>query len=586
MLRTKTKKVSKKKKATTNYTKIASVWMLALVAMAALVIGEDAPDEAQAQVLSAEVEAEQNEVEVEAVGASSIQSITFKKDQAINDALRFLTLKYQRNIVPSPNIMGNITVTSLYNVTFEEALQIVIGPMNKYDIKENFVMVYTSEEYEQIKADTRRMEYKSIPLFYLTATEAEKLVSALLSPQGQMATSSPAATGVPTGESISSDTAGGNNLAFQDTIVINDYPENINDIEELLAGLDTRPQQVLIEATILSATLTEDMEMGIDWNLAAGTAIDTMANVAAGLPGAAAIEVSGFAKPAANGLTVGVTSGDVAALITALETITDITVMANPKILAVNKQLGQVYIGTKIGYREGDIITEGGATQEGAVKFLDTGTKLSFRPYIGNDGFIRMDIHPKDSSAVLNDALVPDETSAELSTNIIVKDGQTVVIGGMFRDVVTSTKGQVPLFGNIPLIGAAFQSKSDNSVRQEVIVLLTPHIIEVPDELEGEQRAADIARKRLGARDGISWLSTTRLVEDSYSRAVDFYTNGDGAAALRELNSTLSIRPTYIEALRLRDRIVEDIAPEGIEALERIMLEAIEEEEANKWMRL
>ncbi|MCK5174693.1 MAG: hypothetical protein KAR47_14970, partial [Planctomycetes bacterium] len=267
MLRTKTKKVSKKKKATTNYTKIASVWMLALVAMAAIVIGEDAPDEAQAQVLSAEVEAEQNEVEIEAVGASSVQSITFKKDQAINDALRFLTLKYQRNIVPSPNIMGNITITSLYNVTFEEALQIVIGPMNKYDIKENFVMVYTSEEYEQIKADTRRMEYNAIPLYYLSADEAVKLVGALLSASGQMATSSPAEVGVPTGESISS-SSGGDNLAFQDTIVVNDYPENIAQIEEMLTDLDRRPQQVLIEATILSATLTEDMKMGIDWNLA------------------------------------------------------------------------------------------------------------------------------------------------------------------------------------------------------------------------------------------------------------------------------------------------------------------------------
>lgn len=593
---------------TTKFTKMASVWLLALVAMAAIVIGEDAPDQAQAQVLSAEVEAEQDYVETEAVGTSSVQSITFKKDQAINDALRFLTLKYQRNIVPSPNIMGNITVTSLYNVTFEEALQIVIGPMNKYEIKENFVMVYTSEEYEQIKADTRRMEYKAIPLYYLTADEAQKLVGALLSPLGQMATSSPAATGVPTGESISADTAGGNNLAFQDTIVVNDYPENISDIEELLAGLDKRPQQVLIEATILSATLTEDMEMGVDWNFATGVSLTgtsatgdlvsgddisrgtgattPMSQLATSQFNGTPIEVRGFANMASNGLKIGVTAGDMSVLISALEKITDVTVLANPKILAVNKQLGQVYIGTKLGYREGDTIGEGGTIVEGSVKFLDTGTKLSFRPYIGNDGYIRMDIHPKDSSGSLNAQGVPDETSAELSTNIIVKDGQTVVIGGMFRDVVTSSKQQVPLLGNLPFIGAAFQGKDDNTVRQEVIVLLTPHIIEVPDELEGERRAADIARKRLGARDAISWLSTTRLAEDSYSRAVGYYTDGDTKAALRELNSTLSIRPTYLEAMRLRDRIVEEIAPEGREALERIMLKAIEEEEADKWMRL
>ncbi|MHC4256232.1 MAG: type II secretion system protein GspD, partial [Planctomycetota bacterium] len=117
---------------------------------------------------------------------------------------------------------------------------------------------------------------------------------------------------------------------------------------------------------------------------------------------------------------------------------------------------------------------EGGVLQEGSVKFLDTGTKLSFRPYIGDDGYIRMDIHPKDSTGKLVDG-IPDETAAELVTNIIVKDGQTIVIGGLFRDQITSVKTQIPLLGDIPLLGAVFRGTSDNVVRTEVMVLLTPH---------------------------------------------------------------------------------------------------------------
>ena len=315
-----------------------------------------------------------------------------------------------------------------------------------------------------------------------------------------------------------------------------DYPENIQKVEELLSELDIRPQQVLVEATILSATLTEDMEFGVDLNLANGVHIDgtsdtggtadtvlggyidgsqtegltPIGQIAGWNTSGNPIEVAGFASVGANGLRLGIRSGDVSLFITALEQITDVTVLANPKILAVNKQLGQVYIGTKLGYRESDVVTDGGATQEGQVQFLDTGTKLSFRPYIGDDGFIRMQIHPKDSTGSLNAQGVPDETSAELATNVMVKDGQTVVIGGLFRDVVISAKQQVPILGDIPFAGELFKGKTDRSQRQEVIIMLTPHIINCPDQLNSEERVADIDRRDIAMR--LMWMPGIRPV--------------------------------------------------------------------------
>jgi type II secretory pathway component GspD/PulD (secretin) len=324
------------------------------------------------------------------------------------------------------------------------------------------------------------------------------------------------------------------------------------------------------------------MDFGVDWNLAGGTEI-TKDNTYSGVIPGTPVESTGFAT-GTSGLRVGITGGDISVFITALEQVTDITVLANPKILAINKQLGQVYIGTKLGYREGDTITDGGATEEGSVKFLDTGTKLAFRPYIGNDGYIRMDIHPKDSTGNLNSQGVPDETSAELRTNIIVKDGETVVIGGLFRDQIDNTRNQVPLLGNIPIIGEAFKGASDVVKRQEVIVLLTPHVISDPSQVDGEAREADIQRKRYGVRDRLSWISTARLAEDSYSRAVEQYNSGDLAAAMQELNWTLHLRPSYLEAARLRERIISTYgSPET--TIERIMLQAIEKEEAAKWLR-
>jgi type II secretory pathway component GspD/PulD (secretin) len=266
-----------------------------------------------------------------------------------------------------------------------------------------------------------------------------------------------------------------------------------------------------------------------------------------------------------------------------LEAVTDTTILANPKILAVNKQLGQVYIGTKIGYISQTTQTQTSTTQN--VDFLDTGTKLSFRPYIGNDGYIRMDIQPKDSSGTLKANNIPDEFSTELATNIMVKDGETVVIGGLFRDVVQTSRSQIPLLGDIPLLGALFRSTTDATTRQEVIVLLTPHIVKEPGELDSVTRAEDVRRKRFGAKDELQWIGRSRLAEDRYAKAARSYIEGDNETAMRELNIALELRPTYLEAIRLKERMIKESDPNAPLIIERIMLEEFESRDSDKWLR-
>jgi type II secretory pathway component GspD/PulD (secretin) len=274
-----------------------------------------------------------------------------------------------------------------------------------------------------------------------------------------------------------------------------------------------------------------------------------------------------------------------ALFITALESITDVTILANPKILAVNKQEGYVQIGKKLGYRGSTAISTGGVATQGEVQFLDTGTVLTFRPYIGNDGYIRMDIYPKDSTAQLNVDKVPDETVTQVRTNVIVKDGETIVIGGLFRDVVTTGRSQVPLLGDLPLVGGLFRGTNDRTERQEVIVLLTPHIIEEPSEVDGQARAADISRKRSGAKDGLQWIDRARLAEDHYAKAVRSYRENDTMSAMEDLSIALNLRPTYLEAIRLKERIIAGSSPEEVQEMERIMLETVDQKEAPKWQR-
>ena len=510
-----------------------------------------------------------------------IQSITFKKDVEIKDALRFLAAKYHKNIVPSPKVSGLLTISSLYDVTFKEALEAILGYGFEYEQQGNFIKIYTAEEYKEIKEDTGRMVHKVFTLYYITAAEAKKLIAPILSDNGEVESTSAAETGVPTGESITADTGAGDSTATNDTIVVYDYPENIAKIEEIITSVDVRPKQVLIEATILSATLTEDMQFGIDWQ----TLNETFTQLSDIQRRSSDYYKFNATSVVTNtgGLTIGFPYDNVAAFIKAVETVTDVTVLANPKILAINKQLGQVYIGKKLGYKSQITQTDTSTTSE--VQFLDTGTKLSFRPYIGNDGYIRMDIHPKDSSGTLKANDIPDEESAELVTNIIVKDGQTIVIGGLFRDKITTTKTQIPVLGDLPIVGAAFRGTTDKSERQEVMVLLTPHIIKEPGQLNGQARAADVSRKRYGAHKSLQWTNRTRLAEDNYARAVKYYNEGNKKAALDKLNWALGTRPTYLEALRLKERIIRETNPDTTGTMERIMLGIIEQEESSNWQR-
>jgi len=167
----------------------------------------------------------------------------------------------------------------------------------------------------------------------------------------------------------------------------------------------------------------------------------------------------------------------------------------------------------------------------------------------------------------------------------MVKDGQTIVIGGLFQDTIENRKSQIPVLGDLPIVGDAFKGTADQFVRKEVMVLLTPHIIEEPSETEGQARVDDIRRKRFGAKEELQWIGRARLAEDRYADAARYYIEGDNESALREVKTALALRPTYLEAIRLKERIIAEIDPEEAEKMERVILEDIERQDAEKWRR-
>lgn len=543
-----------------------------------------------------------NDAQVDFSNGCLIKFIAFRKDMTIREGLRLLAALCKKNIVPSAQVEGPLTISRLYNVTFEQALDAILGNEFKYEQDGDFVRVYTVEELKKIKEDPSRMVHKVITLYYITAAEASKLVQPVLSgaPQAKIQMTSPAQKTISSSSSGGSSSGGsssggasggltssggGDDMALNDMIVIFDYPENVERAEAVIRDVDVRPRQVLVEATLMAAELVEGMDLGVDWNLLSGVAVTGFpANIAGGQGTYA--ETKGFANTASPTLRVGFSSDNVQALITALESVTDTTILANPKILAVNKQEGSLLIGRKIGYRSSTTVSTGGVATEGEVQFLQTGTQLVFRPYIGDNGYIRMIIYPKDSTGELDATTgVPNETTTELTTNVIVKDGETLIIGGLFRDSNSSTRKQVPLLGNLPLLGVLFRGTIDTIRREEVIVMLTPHIIDDPVKADGKEALDDARLKRAGSLKNLQGIDRGRLAEESYARAARYYLEGDTERAVFNLKVALMLRPTYLEALRLRERIVAETNPEEFKRMDSVVIENVDQQDAPNWRR-
>ena len=130
-----------------------------------------------------------------------------------------------------------------------------------------------------------------------------------------------------------------------------------------------------------------------------------------------------------------------------------------------------------------------------------------------------------------------------------------------------------------------FKKTNDQVIKTELIVLITPHIIDDPEQANGDKRMQDVRRLAHKARKNITWLSRARIAEDRYAKAVQYYTEGNLEAAMSELNWISQTERTFLNAERLRERIITECQPDNVDRIERIMLEIIEREESEKWIR-
>lgn len=504
----------------------------------------------------------------------------------LSTVLRLLSTKGQRNIIASPDVRGTVTA-DFYNTKFEDALNAVLVSNGAgYRTVGNFIYVHSTKELEEIAAKEKNQAYTRVfPLNYLTAEDAKTYVALVLEKDGTVAASTAPAKGL---ESSVSD-AGGASSGHPDFLVVTAKPETMNRVANLLKELDVRPKQVLIESTILRASLKDDNALGIDFTLVGGVDLELLGAQSTGvqdvtlgnLPrnrfelGNAAASTDFRGNVPSGGLTFGIIKDQVAVFVRALEQVTDTVVVANPKLLALNKQKGQVIVGRRDGYLT-TTVTETQAVQ--TVQFLETGTALIFRPFVSDDGFIRVELHPKDSVGFVSAQGLPSEQTTEVTTNVILRDGETILIGGLFREVTTDSKSQVPWLGSLPIVGLLFRSTEETSEREEVIILLTIHVIADQQKLVDASREAleDVERLRVGTRQGLMGTGRERLAQSNYRLALEAHNAGNRERALWYADMSIQNLPRFLPAIELKERITgerawDEDATGGREFLHRLI---------------
>lgn len=256
-------------------------------------------------------------------------------------------------------------------------------------------------------------------------------------------------------------------------VIVSASPRYIGTVNEIIAELDAAPPQVLVQALIAEVTLDESASWGLDFDLFdfGGDMYDF------GMSAAGAGVATSVGLP-----NLSLTSADFGLAVRALEGQGRLEVLSRPSIQINNNEEGNILVGDDIAIIESVNTFENGRTQANVTR-KDVGISMLVRPSISSDGFVRLEIAPQISSLssqqtqISEDFAAPIINKREVQTTVTVRNGETVVIGGLIQTFNDNRNTSVPLFGDLPGVGWLFRTREKNNRRTELLVVLTPRII-------------------------------------------------------------------------------------------------------------
>ena len=283
---------------------------------------------------------------------------------------------------------------------------------------------------------------------------------------------------------------------------------------KLLERLDNLPRQVLIEVMVAEVTLNDSWEFGIEWALKNnklninGSKYGQYFSTTAGSATTSGLKKINEPLGKSYGFAYSIfnSSGDLVGLLNAIAAQTDVSLLSSPQILVLNNEQAFVNVGDQVPVVTSESVPlNSTALQTSTVQYKDTGTILKVRPRINHDGLIILDVDQQVSEARKNTDLggpsSPIFSTRELKTKLAVKNGQSIMLGGLIKKGTTNEESKIPLLGDIPLLGWAFKYGKKSNAKTELLVMITPYLIESDDVLE--QYIKKFQEKMQGLRQGL-----------------------------------------------------------------------------------
>lgn len=462
------------------------------------------------------------------------------KDADIQNVLRVLAYKSGVNIVAGKEVAGTVTIR-LVDVPWEQALQVILSTYGfAYEREGNIISVATMEalkERREKKKELTEIEgvtSKVFTLQFLDASDAKKMLEPQLSPQGKISVLE--ITGQK-GWKIGAVVAGGASSeegkerrsrenARSRSLVITDTPTFLDRIAKILKEIDVKPVQVLVEARIMEVSKDLLRDLGVEWSTGYRLQNHEALTTAGVLNGGIKVKQGHALK------TEGVLSGSsysmtepndvtgyqpanftplatninpynaglqllyaklfgtqMEAMIHALEEDVRTNTLSAPKILTLSGQEALILIGQKYPIIESNISGTSGTATITLAYYQDVGIQLYVVPQVsGDEKFVNMIVHPVVSSFTetvsAND--YPILLTREAETQVLMRDGETIVIGGLLKDVKSKGRIGIPILGDIPIIGNLFSRATNDTTKIDLLIFVTARIVRPGELTEAE----------------------------------------------------------------------------------------------------
>ncbi|MDD5688036.1 MAG: type IV pilus secretin PilQ [Elusimicrobia bacterium] len=397
-------------------------------------------------------------------------------DADIKDVLQILAVKTGMNIICSDDVSGSLTL-HLEKVPFNEAMNIILQMKGLVlqQVGTNVLRIMTPATLTKERADSVQVT-QVFRLSYAKASDIGAKIIAIINAEGQKL-------------SIQNDER-------TNSIIVTSTPEGLLATSALIGKLDVRPEQVVIEAKIVEITVGDTKDLGIEWNLAAGnvgggdkagigTSVGNAVDYGATPDGmreptgplGGGVGVAAPAQSTVGAFTFGYLKSDLllTARLSAAESKGKAKILSQPRIATLNNLEAKIVVGGQIPYTQTSIAAGGVSTQSTA--FMTVGIQLTVTPTINADGRITMKVKPTVSNVTRISAIGPETTTKEAETTVLVKDGETVVIGGLITDSERKDASQIPILGDLPVLGYFFKNYHNDNQKTELMIFVTPYIM-------------------------------------------------------------------------------------------------------------